>query len=139
MNYFVRNIQVQKNVLLFAVSLVFLVPAQKVYAQVSSSYLDSLEGEASGLRLDNQTKVLPQKKAATIRRSETVQGGAISDLKEGFSIEKFEQILKNNYIGSYLFYKRLNERQQEKVFLFYQDNPDPQKVRDKILQLTKEQ
>jgi hypothetical protein len=135
----VRNIQVQKNVLLFAVSLLFLVPAQQVYAQVSSSYLDSLEGEASGLRLDTQTKVLPQKKAATIRRSEMVQGGAISDLKEGFSVEKFEQILKTNYIGSYFFYKRLNQRQQEKVFLFYQDNPDPQKLRDKILQVTKEQ
>lgn len=123
--------------LLFSVALLFLWPGQKSYAQVSSKYMETLEGEASGLKLDTQTRVQPQKEAALNENFDKAKGGAISDLKQGFSQERFEDVLKNNYIGSYLFYKRLNDQQKAEVFGYYQNNPDPQKVREKILQVTK--
>jgi len=129
----------QKRALLSMASLLFLCSAQIAYSQVNSSYIETIEGEASGMKLDAQTRVQPQKEATLNENFGKIEGGAISDLSQGFTLEQFEDILKNNYIGSYLFYKRLNDEQKLEVFSYYQSNPDPQKVRLKILQVTKAQ
>jgi hypothetical protein len=52
-------------------------------------------------------------------------------------MEQFEATLKTNYIGSFLFYNRLTDAQKKEVYSFYQSNPDPEKIREKILQVSK--
>ena len=113
-------------------------------AQTNDDYLKTLEGEASGLDLDQKTKnnskasgQQPSAESIGVKDLGENQGGARTDLVPGLSLDQFEQILKRNYIGSFLFYKRMDDAQKQEVFTFYQENPDPQKVRDKILQISK--
>lgn len=119
-----------------------LISSRPAFAQ-AGSYLDTLEAEATGLSLDNQTKsqqqsTQPASTATTLNEGLNVeQGGAISDLVPGLTQSLFEQILEKNYIGSFLFYKRLSENQKQQVYDFYQINPDPDKVREKILQVSR--
>lgn len=131
------NTQRKIRVFLWIKFLFFLLFINNVHAQANSDYLSSLEDEASGLSLDSQTKNIQKKSSLIGSGLEGQQGGEISDLLPGLSIEKFELLLKSNYIGSYLFYKRLSMDKKEEVYGFYQSNPDPQKVREKILQLSK--
>lgn len=131
----------RKGCLLLFMSILLNSYAGLAFAQANSDYLDSLEGEASGLTLDQETKTTPQENQSgsnsVISGQWINQGGAIVELTPGLTIEQFEIVLKNNYIGSYLFYKRLENEQKDEVFLFYQNDPDPQGIRDKILQVSK--
>ena len=115
---------------------------ESIYAQSDSDYLKSLEGEVSTLSLDTQTKNSVKKPSIKTLRTFSeglgkIQGGAISQLIPGLTVGQFELVLKNNYIGSYLFYKRLNDFKKGQVYSFYQKNPDPNEVRNKILQVSK--
>lgn len=118
--------------------LISLFLLNSVNAQQSDTLLDALENEASNLQLDDKTKNKNKKLTSTnIKSISHVKGGAITDLTSGLSVELFEKILKENYIGSYLFYKRLSQSKKDEVFEFYQKNPDSVKVRKKILQVNK--
>lgn len=125
------------------IGLVFaLLGAPSTIAQ-TTNYLDALDAEATELKLDDGTKSQQQsaqQPSATSIVSEGLnadQGGAISDLVPGLTQPIFEQVLEKNYIGSFLFYKRLNDNQKQQVYVFYQSNPDPDKVREKILQVSR--
>ncbi len=114
------------------------------YSQANSDYLKSLEGEASELSLDNETREDQQKDSLSKRvktfgldLKDQKGGAALSEFVPGLSLQQFELVLKNNYMGSYLFYKRLSADNKEQVYGFYENNPDLQKVRDKILQINK--
>ncbi len=130
----------RKGCLLFFVAILLISHLSIVAAQSNSDYLQSLEGEASELDLDNKTKNANQSSnaASSVSKEWSGQGGAIFKLTPGLSFDQFEVVLKNNYIGSFLFYKRLSNSQKDRVFKFYQDNPDPSKIREKILQVSKE-
>jgi hypothetical protein len=106
-----------------------------IAAQSNADYLKSLKGEAESITLDKQTEVQSSgdRVSNTVSSPETVVGSLIS----GLSIEQFEKVLQRNYIGSYLFYKRLSDSQKEEVYASYQGNPDPDSVRDKILKVSK--
>lgn len=118
--------------------LVFLFLLNSANAQQSDTLLDALENEASNLQLDDKTKNKNKNLTTTnIKSTSDVKGGAITDLTSGLSVELFEKILKENYIGSFLFYKRLSQSKKDEVYEFYQKNPDSVKVRKKILQVNK--
>ncbi len=122
--------------------LFLLLLSTNIFAQANSDYLELLDGEASELKLDNKTtnsqkKSSPKSIKLFGQGKGAVQGGDITVLFPGLSHQQFEVVLKNNYIGSYLFYKRLSESMREEVYGFYQNNPDPTKVRAKILQVSK--
>lgn len=130
----------RKGCLPFFIFTLFALNSSNVLAQTNDDYLKSLEGEASNLTLDKQTQTAPARtsKPDGIGGGWSAnQSGDISDLVAGLSVEQFEAVLKSNYIGSYLFYKRLNNDQKDQVYVFYQSNPDPDKVREKILQVSK--
>ena len=125
--------------------LAMLLPAVgAVQAQSDSDYLKTIEGEASGLTVDQKTtsQNTPQTRQNATRlfknEFEDNLGGARVDLTPGLSHEQFEHVLKNNYIGSYLFYKRLSDEKKAQVYRFYQSTPDPSEVRKKILQVSKQ-
>ncbi len=121
--------------ILLIIGLFFLFFTKNTYAQANSDYLKSLEGEASTLHLDGQTEKLLSNNTGTPNSdSDSNKGGDISRLQPGLTLEQFEIAMKDNYIGSFLFYKRLAEEQKKRVYAFYQANPDPNKIREKILQ-----
>ena len=112
------------------------------HAQSSSNYLETLQDEAEGLVLDKQTESEAQPTGTPpvgnpLTDATKDQAGAIKAFTSGLSVEQFENLLKHNYIGSYLFYKRLGQVQKDEVYEFYQQNPDPDQVRQKILQIKK--
>ena len=141
LNHFIRDKLMRKRYLPLTGVVLFALLTGGAMAQSDDDYLKSLEGEASDLNLDSQTK----SNASDGRKpAESSLGdwsgsdaGAIKDLVPGLTIGQFEQVLKNNYIGSYLFYKRLSNQQKDEIFVFYQGNPDSKQVRDKILQVSK--
>lgn len=104
-------------------------------AQTNPDYLKSLEGEAENLTLDKETEL----KSTQSKISNSVAGTEESpgSLTNGLTVEQFEMVLQKNYIGSYLFYKRLSNSQKKEVYAYYQNNPNPDLVRDKILQVSK--
>jgi len=130
--------------------LLFLLPLLMVFSfsaqsQSPQNYLDELKEEASDLKLDRGTRVIEQK--ASSAQNPAVdspgtaagnQAGPIEGMGSGLSKQEFEQFLKVNYIGSYLFFRRLNEQGQDEVYQFYLETPDPEQVREKILEVHKQ-
>ena len=65
------------------------------------------------------------------------RAGGIEELSAGLPKTDFEDLLEHNYMGSYLFYKRLTAEQQQVVYEFYLQNPDPKEIRLHILRVKK--
>jgi hypothetical protein len=125
----------RKGSVYLGVFFVFWFIAGSVAAQSNADYLKSLQGEAESITLDKAT----ESNTARSKISETVAdpGEVPSSLISGLSVEQFEKVLQKNYIGSYLFYKRLSNSQKGEIYSFYQGNPDPDAVRDEILKVRK--
>lgn len=105
-----------------------------------NSYLEALEGEASGLALDDKTRVKAPPSSRVPLTSDVQSDnsvGNVGDLVPGLSIDQFEAVLKRNYIGSYLFFSRLSDASKQDVFSAYQANPSPDAVRANILKANK--
>lgn len=112
-------------------------------SQSNSEYLESITGEAKGLKLDlganpaEGAAANAQNSFATPNDPGKQQAGAIEELAPGLEQDKFEELLMNNYMGSYLFYKRLDDSEKKEAYGYYLQNPDPGKLREKIMQLKK--
>ena len=129
----------QKGCLPLTGLIVCLLISGNAYPQSNSNYLEALEQEADHMNLDAQTEIPVEslEQNGTIQVPSALDGGAITRMSPGLSVEGFEQVLKLNYIGSYLFYKRLNNGRKDEVFQFYQVNPDADLIREEILRLNK--
>ena len=127
---------------LAVVLLLLLLSLGNSWAQSSNGYLQTLKSEAAGTRLDSRAEpvpeVAPRESVIVSPQGDAGQAGAIETLQAGLTLEQFQTVLKHNYIGSYLFFKRLTDQQKNEVFAFYQENPSPKKVREKILQVSKQ-
>ena len=111
--------------------------------QKDADYLKSVAGAAAGVTVDQQTTEQASGEASNTTHlfkngRDNERGGARVDLTAGLTLEQFVTVLKNNYIGSYLFYSRLKDKQKAQVYSYYQSNPDEALVRKKILQLSKQ-
>lgn len=104
------------------------------HAQSSDDYLKLLEGEAKDLNLDTKTNANVPKPSTLNPVSNSSTDG---NMPPGLSIEEFLQHLKVNYIGTYLFAKRLNTAQQNEIYSFYNSNNDPQAIRTEIIKISK--
>ena len=117
--------------------------AANTWSQSSSEYLETISSEANKLSIDDDsqasiTKPVQDRIAqSTISSDGSNQAGAIKELVPGLSVDEFEILLKNNYMGSYLFYKRLDDKEKKEIYDYYQENPDPGKLRIRILQIKK--
>ncbi len=130
--------------------LLFLLPllmffSSSAQSQSPQNYLDELKEEASDLKLDRGTRVIEQKASPVQNpivdsRGQAAgnQAGPIEGMGAGLSKQEFEQFLKVNYIGSYLFYRRLDDQGQADVYQFYLETPSPEQVREKILEVHKQ-
>ena len=127
----------QKGCLPLAIFILCFLITGNAYPQ--SKYLDSIELEAQSLSLDAKTEIPVEEldKKGTIKVPVSQVGGAITQISPGLSVEQFETILKQNYIGSYLFYNRLKNNLKDRVYQYYQANPDSKLIRERILKLNK--
>lgn len=119
-----------------------LLPLPLLAQQKDADYLQSVAGEAAVETVDQKTVQQATSEASHTRLfkngGDDERGGALVDLTAGLTLEQFVSVLKNNYIGSYLFYSRLKDSQKAQVYSYYQSNPDAALVRKKILQLSKQ-
>jgi hypothetical protein len=106
-------------------------------AQSNEDYLKSLEGEAESVILDKQTKAASTNTVSKTDASKLDSGALPGKLISGLTIGQFEKVLQQGYLGSYLFYKHLNKSQKDMVYASYQENPDPDSVRDIIQKVSK--
>lgn len=109
---------------------------QPVFSQ--TDYLDSLQGEAESLVLDEKTHFNDTSQSSAPGVVNEDDGGEINPFKAGLSQQDFESLLKTNYLGSYLFYNRLSAAKKAAVYQFYLDNPDAAGIRSRILAISKE-
>ena len=110
-----------------------------VYSQDESLYLDSLDAEANGLRLDRNTQMsvdapaLKTVDAAIKVSDEENAGGAGTNLRDKLSFQQFGRVLKDNFMGSFYYYKQLNGQQKFEVYSTYQRHPELDLIRESIL------
>ena len=110
------------------------------------AYLKILEGEAEDLQLD-QSGQLKDKASVTSNASDTVnetewkwEGDLSADsMPKGLEQDKFSTVLKQNFYGTFVFYRKLNSVDQQTVYYHYSKstNPDLDSIRQHILSLLK--
>jgi len=107
-----------------------------VLAQTDNEYLKALEDEAENLSVDEATRATRENLNKKNQFDLSVTGSRL-EFPPGLSITQFNQVLKKNYIGSHIFYNRLNNDKKQKVYKYYLVNPGSVKVRAKIMQVSK--
>ncbi|MBL7003947.1 MAG: hypothetical protein ISR69_07980 [Gammaproteobacteria bacterium] len=119
--------------------LFLIIGANSVSAQSNNDYLNALDGEASDLKLDNQTKSKKEKAYNPIpQNSANSLGSSVADgLPADLSLDDFIATIKSNYFGTYIFMKRLSSEQKFEVYNFYLTNNDPQAIRSQVLIISK--
>jgi len=102
----------------------------------ADAYLDALQEAADDVRVDplstnGAAPVAPEKsKAQAARVAPRVEG----DIPRGLDLAGLESFLKQGYVGSYAFFKRLSDEQKRKVFAAYEARPEIAYIRDQIKQ-----
>lgn len=122
---------------------IFLFLTLNSYAVVASdAYLNMLNAEADGLTLDRSGQ-LNEKKDANVSSMDGItkknwawQGELKEgEIPEGLAQDEFATILKQRFLGSFVYYKRLNTANQQVVFETYRNisNPNIEIIRRDIL------
>ncbi len=57
-----------------------------------------------------------------------------ADIPPGLDLAGLEGFLKQGFVGSYAFFKRLSDEQKQKVFAAYQERPEMAFIREQIKQ-----
>jgi hypothetical protein len=106
----------------------------------SDPYMDALNAEADSVVVDPET----EKQKPSPLEQVPAQGGWSTqdqsmslDLPPDLDRDDFEESLKLNFYGSYMFYNRLDDSAQEEVYQLYRQNPSIEPVRKRIMQLKK--
>jgi len=106
---------------LLLLAALLLQPSPCVHA---SSYLSELEAEARSTNVDTENSSVTSKSPSN--------EGLAQGLPQGLTQEQFEQYLKQNYYGSYLFFAKLSEWNKRKVYDTYLESNDIEQVRNEI-------
>lgn len=102
-------------------------------AQAADSYLEALQAEAV-----NEAPVEQPPAAATEAPSGGWAAGDQSfsaNIPSGLSRSDFEKALKQLFYGSYLFYNKLNDTQQQQAYEAYTSDSRIEHVRAQIMRL----
>jgi hypothetical protein len=94
-------------------------------AEVQKVEARSIDGESG-----EDAVVSPAKEGATV---EAPAGSAAPGASATASRAKFERLLKEHYLGTFGFYKRLPERSREEVFEEYRRGADMGQLRREII------
>jgi hypothetical protein len=123
------------------IGLVLMMVSAAAAAQAGDDYLKQLDSEASELNLDRETRRQAEE-SGDMRNAAglaEVPAEEAHVLLPGLSREGFERSLKRNYMGSYTFFRRLSPQRQGEIYDAYRQDPDPRKLRLKIMKALKKQ
>lgn len=109
----------------------------------ADAYLDALNDAASGVEVDAATEITidsdkevlkeTERQAASSSASTTPAAVKVAgNMPAGLDLAGLESFLKQSYIGSYAFFKRLADEQKQAVFSAYQSRPDIDYLRAQI-------
>ena len=73
------------------------------------------------------------KAAFDVNDFDVINGKLPADL----SYSEFEKLLQENFMGSYIFFKRLDEAAQTEVYRQYTTNPSIEALRQHVIQLSR--
>ena len=115
-------------------------------AASDDAYLKMLEGEAEDLQLDKSGQ-LKNEPSVENSSSDTVnetdwkwEGDLLADsLPKGMPQDEFAAVLKQNFYGTFVFFRKLNSVDQQTVYYHYSksDHPNLDSIREHILSLLK--
>jgi len=115
--------------------------AAKTNASKESAYLDGLAAEADDTNVDSSsaisTKELNEKHSTTKVEHWNINSQNLNRLRSGLEWKEFEEVLKNSYFASYVFYKRLNPTSKNLVFKEYENKANIKQLRAKIISLSR--
>mgnify|MGYP001819543174 FL=1 len=117
--------RVLKNQVITSIFSALLVCSSAVIA-TDDAYLKMLEGEAEDLQLDQSGQL----EESTTDEGTTTEGIVKKDWKwegdlegdvlpPGLAQDEFATVLKNNFYGSFVFYRKLNSNDQNTVYYRY--------------------
>jgi hypothetical protein len=126
---------------IFCGGFVLLYGMFSVSALAADAYTDALDAEADNISVDP----LSEKPAATAPpENDPVSSGWSQDIQSmsqdippSLGKEDFEEAMKVNFYGSYMFYNRLDDGEQQEVYDYYRKNPSIQAIRERIIELKK--
>jgi len=120
-----------------------LIAVQTPSLHAQDHYLEALQNEAEALSVEPASKRGRQKHAKTSSSSppswSANSQSAQSELPPKLSKKGLEQALKGRFYGTFMFYRQLTRSQQNTVYAIYQRNPSVEVVREKVVNLLKEQ
>jgi len=98
-------------------------------ALAADDYLSELDAEAKKVEarsIDGEAGTSTVEAPAEI-------GGSTGGGRSGASRERFESLLRQKYLGTFGFYKKLPERSRQEIFIDYRDGAPMAEVRKKII------
>ena len=101
----------------------FLCPAGAMAGD--DEYLKMLEGEAEDVQLDQTGQLKDKVETEYSASGETITNGKSKDVLEGnifppnLNQDEFVALLKQNFYGSFAFYRKLNSIDQQTVYYHY--------------------
>jgi len=127
-----------------SLGILLVLGAANVFAE-EDPYLKMLEGEAESLELDPSGQLqntLPEPDVAESARPSGFGWTGMLEgdrLPSGLSHDRFELMLKENFFGTYVFYRRLNSTDRRTVYYRYTkaESTSLENVRKDILELLK--
>lgn len=108
-----------------------------VSVAMADAYLDALQEAADGVQVDPLSTSEQQDTGSGIEpeRKVTVVPAAVKgDIPSGLDLAGLADFLKQGYVGSYAFFKRLSDEQKQKVFAAYLARPEIAYIRSQIKQ-----
>ncbi len=124
----------------------FLVMTASAYAE--DDYLKMLESEASELELDQSGQInqvehgKDSDQAGKITKQGWKWDGELDGdtLPSGLAQDELATLLKQNFYGTFVFYRKLNSNDQKTVYYHYSKSPKPDLdvIRKDILDLLKQ-
>ena len=121
-----------------------LIAVQTPILHAQDPYLEALQNEAEALSVDSVSNRSQQPRRAKNSSSSPPAWSANSqapqsELPPKLSKKGFERALKGRFYGTFMFYRQLTGSQQKSVYAVYQRNPNVEVVREKVVNLLKEQ
>ena len=102
----------------------------------ADAYLDALQEAADKVRVDPLSTGSADDVAS---EASGLSGGRVAshvkgNIPRGLDLAGLESLLKQGYVGSYAFFKRLSDEQKQKVFAAYEARPEIGYIREQIKQ-----
>ena len=102
----------------------------------ADAYLDALQDAADDIHVD-PASTSGASSAASVESAASVprkSAGAEGGIPRGLDLAGLASYLKQGYVGTYAFFKRLSDEQKSTVFAAYERQPQIEYIRDQIKQ-----